>query len=180
MSTTATATSSTLRPYGVCTVVGGVGIIAAGVAAIVDVGIADGPWFGFAGVMALFVAVGVTGLRRAAADLRVAHVALTCVAVTMTLFALAHFWAIADEDAAIPFFSAFMMLSALGLIVAGIAILRSRRWTSPLRWLPLATGLCPLTIPVGLALGDVPHFLAIALWGACWAALGAALTSDRH
>jgi hypothetical protein len=98
----------------------------------------------------------------------------------MTLFALAHFFAVVDQDRAIPFFSACMRLSALGLIVAGIAILRARLWSAPARVLPLLTGLWPLTIPIGLALGDIPHFVAIALWGVCWTTLGALLVAEQH
>jgi hypothetical protein len=41
---------------------------------------------------------------------------------------------------------------------------------------PLLCGLWPIvTIPAGSALGDVPHFLAIAVWGICWVALGIVL-----
>jgi hypothetical protein len=151
---------------------GGLGIVAAGIVAAVDTEVADSAWFGFVAVMALMVAFGVLGLRQAVAGVPVARVALAVVPVTMTLFALAHFWAVADQDKAIPFFGVFMMLSALGLIVAGIAVLRSDLWSGPTRVLPLITGLWPLTVPVGLALGDVPHFLAIAVWGGCWFALG--------
>ncbi|MGW6277626.1 hypothetical protein [Kribbella sp. NPDC055071] len=171
MSTTTTA-PTTLRTYGRAMQVGGLGIVAAGIVAVVDTNVADGPWFGFAGVMALLVTFGVLGVRRAVAGVPVARVALTVVPVTMTLFALAHFWAVADQDQAIPFFGVFMMLSALGLAVAGIATLRSGLWTGPSRLILLITGLWPLTIPVGLALGDVPHFVAIALWGVCWIGLG--------
>ncbi|WP_432891768.1 hypothetical protein ACQPYH_15430 [Kribbella sp. CA-245084] len=167
---TTTAARPALRPLGWTTIVGGLGIVAAGTVAAIDANIADSAWFGFAGASALLATAGVLGLRSAAVPL--ARKTLTVVSVTMTLFALAHFYAVADQDRAIPFFSAFMMLSALGLIVAGIAILRARLWTGPARALPLLTGLWPLTIPIGLALGDVPHFVAIALWGVCWTLLG--------
>jgi hypothetical protein len=63
------------------------------------------------------------------------------------------------------------MLSALGLTVAGVALVRAKRSV-----LTLVTGLWPLTVPIGLALGGVAHFLAIALWGVCWTALGWSLT----
>jgi hypothetical protein len=171
MSITTTA-PTTVRSYGWAMTSGGLGIIAAGVVAAADVNVADSAWFGFAGVMVLLVAAGVLGLRQAVAGIPVARKALTVVPITMTLFALAHFWAMADQDKAIPFFGAFMMLSALGLVVAGVAILRSARWSAPARVVPLIVGLWPLTVPIGLALGDVPHFLAIALWGVCWAGLG--------
>ena len=173
MSTTITSTArSTLRPLGRTTIVGGLGIVAAGAVAAVDANVADSAWFGFAGASALLATAGVLGLRHATYAVPLARKTLTAVSVTMTLFALAHFYAVADQDRAIPFFSAFMMLSALGLIVAGIAIVRAQLWSGPARVLPLVTGVWPLTIPIGLALGDVPHFVAIALWGVCWTALG--------
>lgn len=177
---TTTTTRPALRPLGWTTIVGGLGIVAAGTVAAIDANVADSAWFGFAGASALLATAGVLGLRRAV-TLPLARKTLTVVSVTMTLFALAHFYAVADQDRAIPFFSAFMMLSALGLIIAGIAILRTEHWSGPARVLPLVTGLWPLTIPIGLALGDVPHFVAIALWGLCWTALGRLLLhlSDR-
>ncbi len=104
----------------------------------------------------------------------------------MTLFALAHFYALVDEDVAILLFSVFMVLTSIGMIVAGVAILRS---TAAHGWghaVPLVCGVWPiLTIPAGAALGDVPHFLAIAVWGVCWTALGVSLRagstrSDRE
>jgi len=177
--TTTTAHGPALARYGWSTVAGGLGIVAAGVVAAVDADVADSAWFGFAGAMALLAATGVLGLRRVVSAVPIARRALTCVTVTMTLFALAHFYAVADVDKAIPFFSVFMLLSALGLIVAGTAILRTRRWDGGLRWLPLVTGLVPLTVPIGLALGDVPHFLAIALWGLCWTGLGRLLLKQN-
>jgi hypothetical protein len=180
MSTITTTARPALRPLGWTTIVGGLGIVAAGAVAAVDANVADRAWFGFAGASALLATAGVLGLRRAVAAVPLARKALSAVAVTMTLFALAHFYAVANQDRAIPFFSACMMLSALGLIVAGIAILRARLWSGAARVLPLVTGLWPLTIPIGLALGDVPHFVAIALWGACWTALGALLVTKQH
>ncbi|MFD3399403.1 hypothetical protein ACFWUU_01925 [Kribbella sp. NPDC058693] len=174
--TTITTTHTALRPLAWTTIVGGLGIVAAGTVAAIDANIADSTWFAFAGASALLSTAGVLGLRRATTAVPLAHKALSAVAVTMTLFALAHFYAVADQDKAIPFFSAFMMLSALGLTIAGIAILRARLWSGAARALPLITGLWPLTIPIGLALGDVPHFIAITLWGVCWTAVGSLLT----
>ncbi|GAA1134297.1 hypothetical protein GCM10009630_35710 [Kribbella jejuensis] len=172
MNTTATAVRSTPRPLGWTTVVGGLGVTAAGIVAAVDASVADSVWFGFAGASVLLSTAGVVGLHRAASDVPVARTALGAAAVTMTLFGLAHFYAVVDQDRAIPFFSAFMLLSALGLVVAGVALVRARRWRPTVRALPLVTGLWPLTIPIGLAIGDVPHFLAIAIWGLCWTAIG--------
>ncbi|HWD81509.1 MAG TPA: hypothetical protein VG497_21585 [Kribbella sp.] len=180
MSTTTTTAGPALRPLGWTTVVGGLGIVAAGVVAAADATLADSIWFGFAGASVLLATAGVPGLRHAVSAVPLAHKALSVASFTMTLFALAHFYAMVDEDRAIPFFSAFMLLSSAGLIVAGAAIVRARLWSGAARAVPLVTGLWPLTIPIGLALGDVPHFVAIALWGACWTALGRQLLNLRR
>ncbi|MEV5963424.1 hypothetical protein AB0L70_16755 [Kribbella sp. NPDC051952] len=133
---------------------------------------AGGIWFALAAVAILLFVGGITGLRKAVADVTTARRALAVVAVTMTLFGLSHLYAIVDPDRATPLFSALMVLSAVGLIVAGVAILRARIWSGPGRFLPLLCGVWPLaTIPVGAAVGDVPHFLAIALWGVSWIGL---------
>jgi hypothetical protein len=43
----------------------------------------------------------------------------------------------------------------------------------------VSAGVWPLaTIPAGAALGDLPHFGAIAVWGLCWVAFGV-LTRSR-
>ena len=60
--------------------------------------------------------------------------------------------------------------------MAGIAAVRGRAGTSLQRAATLLTGIWPVaTIPVGAALGDLPHFLAIAVWGVCWVVAGVAL-----
>ncbi|WP_343981076.1 hypothetical protein [Kribbella koreensis] len=103
--------------------------------------------------------------------------------VTAVLFGLAHFYAIADDQRALPFFSVFMVLTAVALIVAGVAVLRTRIWPDGRRFALLAAGVWPLaTVPAGAALGDVPHFTAIAVWGLLWTTLGAILlnTGVRH
>jgi hypothetical protein len=140
-------------------------------------------WFAITAVALLLVAGGIAGLRQAVSDVTTARKALTATTVTMVLFALAHGYAVVDEDRALPIFSALMVLAAIGLIVAGVAILRARVWSGPRRLLPLVCGVWPLaTIPAGAAIGDLPHFLAIAGWGLCWLALGRVLlgTGVRH
>ena len=69
--------------------------------------------------------MGILGLRARSVDVAVTRWALAAAAVAMTLFALAHFYALVDEDVAILLFSVFMVLTSIGMIVAGVAILRS-------------------------------------------------------
>jgi hypothetical protein len=60
--------------------------------------------------------------------------------------------------------------------VAGVAVLRAGSWPGWRRGALLACGLPPITvIPLGAALGDIPHFSAIAVWGICWVLLGVAI-----
>lgn len=98
----------------------------------------------------------------------------------LTLFGLAHFYALADVETAITLFSVFMVAGSLAVIVAGVALARAGIWSGAQRFVPLLCGVRPVvTIPVGAALGDLPHFLAIAVWGACWMALGVALRAGQ-
>jgi hypothetical protein len=182
---TATTTVGTPLPTigGWSAAIGGLALTVLGIVAAVKPGVAAAPWFAIAGVAAFLLAIGLAGMRAAVKDVRTAYRALTFSTITMTLFALAHFYAVVDEDKAIPFFSAFLLLSAIGLTVAGAAVLRARIWPDRRRFALLATGIWPaLTIPAGAALGDVPHFTAIAVWGLLWTTLGAILlnTGVRH
>jgi hypothetical protein len=180
---TVTVLESPVRASGWSAGVGGLVLALLGVFAAFrpdDIGSA---WFGLAAPALLLTAVGIAGLRQAVADVPVARNALTAATALMVLFALGHVYAVIDVDRALPVFSALMVLTAVALIVGGVAILRAKVWSGPRRLLPLACGLWPLlTIPTGAALGDVPHFLAIAVWGACWLALGRVLlgTGVRH
>ena len=122
-------------------------------------------WFLTAAVAAALLCVAILGLRSRVDG--VARHALTVAAVGMALFAIAHVYA----DTAIMLFSVFLVVLALGMVVAGIAL--ARVWRGPARFVPLLCGVWPLaTIPAGAALGDLPHFGAIALWGLCWVAFG--------
>jgi hypothetical protein len=135
----------------------------------------DGPaWFLVAAGAAVLLAVGTAGLRTAARSVPRTGPPLLVAVVGLVLFALAHVYTLVDLDTALLLFSVFMVVGSLGLVVAGVLI--ARAWRGPARFVPLLCGLWPIaTIPLGAALGDVPHFGAIALWGVCWIALGAAL-----
>ncbi|MEO6606730.1 MAG: hypothetical protein ABIN55_14090 [Aeromicrobium sp.] len=74
------------------------------------------------------------------------------------------------------------MLSAVGMTVYGVSILRASRWTAPGRYAPLACGLYPFAVmfPIVAASGGDPSETAIAFWGATFAVLGATLSWERH
>ena len=138
---------------------GGLGIAVLGAIAALAPAATDGVWwFLTAAVAALLLTVAILALRA-----RVTGVARP---------ALAHVYTLVDADTAILLFSVFLVVLALGMIVAGIAL--ARVWRGPARFVPLLCGVWPLaTIPAGAAIGDLPHFGAIAVWGLCWVAFGA-------
>ena len=77
---------------------------------------------------------------------------------------------------AIALFAVGSLLTALGFVVAGVAVLRARRWTSWRRFTPLAVGLAmlglvPLQFTALLALG-------VTLYAATILAFGAALLAE--
>lgn len=69
------------------------------------------------------------------------------------------------------------MLSAVGMTLYGIGVLRARHWGGPWRLAPLACGLYPFAVmfPIVAASGGDPSESAIAFWGAIFAVLGATL-----
>ena len=67
----------------------------------------------------------------------------------------------------------------LGLILAGVAVLRAGRWSGWHRFTPLACGLfIPLVMMPSFALPGTAANYAIGLWGVCWLLLGLALRSQ--
>jgi hypothetical protein len=163
----------------VATAVGGALIVVLGALALIAPASTEGStWFLVGAGAAALVAFGVTGLRAAVRSVPRTGPPLLVATAGLALFALAHVYTLVDLDAAVLLFSVFMIIGSLGLVVAGVLIARARR--GPARFVPLLCGVWPiLTIPVGAALGDVPHFGAIAIWGLCWIALGAVLRTAR-
>jgi hypothetical protein len=164
------------RPAGAAALISGVVLTGLGVAAAVEPTIVGGAWFVVAGLAAELLVVAVLGLRASVDGIRGARGALTAAAAGLALFGLAHFYALVDEDTAILLFSVFMIVASVGMIVAGVVVARASVRRGGRRFVPLLCGVWPIaTIPAGAALGDLPHFLAIAGWGLCWTALGLTL-----
>lgn len=69
----------------------------------------------------------------------------------------------------------------VGMVAAGVGVLRTRRWRGWRRWMPLACGAYPfaVTFPVFATAGE-PNFLVLSGWGACWLVLALALGSAAH
>ena len=75
------------------------------------------------------------------------------------------------------------LLSAVGLIVAGIAVLIARRWSGWHRFTPMLVGLWSLVVltPALIASGGPPAPLAlwaITGWELCWVLLGIAVLTE--
>jgi hypothetical protein len=159
------------RGAGPSSVIGGLLIVGLGISAAVDPDNAGPVWLVIAAAAAALLVVGILGLRTAAAGSGTARGALTGSAVAMGLFALAHVYALTGADLAFVLFGVFMVAASIGMIIAGIALGRRGVW-------PLVCGIWPIvTIPAGAAIGDVPHFLAIAAWGVTWVVLGARMSA---
>lgn len=73
------------------------------------------------------------------------------------------------------------VLTAVGMVLAGVVILRAKRWTGWTRAMPLATGLYPFIamFPI-VALTGEPSSLAISLWGIFWIGLGLAICAEAR
>jgi hypothetical protein len=177
MTDTLTRTAIAVRPYGVATTVAGVVVSILGTVAALSPDLAGAAWLASVVPAALLFAAGLIGLRRLATDLGSSGLvtgALAVAAVATALFALAHAYALVDEDTAVMLFSVFMLLIAGSLIVAAVGMFRGPAGLP--RWATLAAGVWPVaTIPAGAAISDLAHFGAIAVWGLTWVVLGAAV-----
>ena len=130
----------------------------------------------------LLLIVGVAGLPQsgAAGRGRLAAAGLWLTLLGLAVLTLAEgIWALSGEDAAVPFYSVATLVMMLGLILAGVAVLRAGRWGGWHRYSVLAAGLfIPLILLPAFALpGYAPNY-AIGLWGVCWLLVGLALRAE--
>jgi hypothetical protein len=80
------------------------------------------------------------------------------------------------------------LVTALGMVLAGIAVLRAGRWSGWHRYAPILVGLwiVVVVVPVLLVVGDpggsgaTPDMFAIGAWHLLWAALGAAVLGETR
>jgi hypothetical protein len=130
----------------------------------------------------LLLIVGVAGLTQSGATERGR---LAAVGLGLTLLGLAELivaeavWAIAGEEAAVLLYSTATLAIMLGLILTGIAVLRTGQWEGWRRFTVLAAGVfIPLILMPAFALpGYAPNF-AIGIWGVCWLLIGLALRTE--
>jgi hypothetical protein len=76
------------------------------------------------------------------------------------------------------------LLSGIGMVLAGIAVLRAGRWSGWHRFVPLAVGIWMLavTTPILITTGGPPAFaavLAIAGWDVLWVLLGLSVLAEN-
>lgn len=82
-----------------------------------------------------------------------------------------------DAGASDVVFGLASVTSALGMILAGIMVLRAGRWAGPGRFLPLAIGVYLVAVLTPLLAATPFGLLGIAGWAALWLLLGLALFS---
>ena len=78
-----------------------------------------------------------------------------------------------DDDLLVPLGA---LVTGLGMLLVGVAVVRAQRWVGWHRMIPLLTGLYPFVamFPI-IAITGEPSALMIALWGLLWLPLGLAL-----
>jgi hypothetical protein len=71
------------------------------------------------------------------------------------------------------------LITAVGMTLVGIAVLRGRRWGGWQRFTPLVVGVYPFVVMFPfIFITDEPNVLAIAGWGLTWCLLGYAMWSS--
>jgi hypothetical protein len=146
-------------------------------------------WFfihhlGMVAVLVGFVGSGATGtgrLGRAGAWLAVLGTFLLAVQELITGFQFGDVaLKTANEGAMGAGYGVSTNLLGLGMVVAGIAVVRARVWTDWARWIPLAIGITHFVVltPAIFSGGFVAGRLAIGSWMLLFGALGSALV--RH
>jgi hypothetical protein len=185
MTLTTTWTPARLRSAGVATLFGGLGWLVAGtVASTADLG--DRTLFSANEVVWIvadsLLLLGLLGFARSgAAAGRLGLAGVGGAVLGRLVFVAAEIQALAQGNDETPLLPVAVMLSALGMTVAGIAVLRAGHWGGWRRLVPLATGLYPFVFMIPFAATNPePPMPAIAVWGVLWALLGLALRNESE
>jgi len=132
-------------------------------------------------VIQILLFIGVVGLAwsGAAGNGWFGKLALGIALLGRTLFVLAEAHLLLSFSDFSPLLPLGALVTALGMVLTGVAVLRAERWQGWQRFAPLLAGLYPfLTMfPLLAITGDVPYVL-LAGWGLFWALLGVALTQQ--
>lgn len=129
----------------------------------------------------LFLAT-LVGIARSGAtgNGRLPRLGLVTAGTGWVLYAVAQFVLQVDFDLAEQvIFPIATILIGVGMIVAGIGVFRSRRWSGWRRVVALICGVYPFVVlfPTFAATGE-PSFLVLAGWGACWFAMALTLWKE--
>lgn len=133
---------------------------------------------GLNAVQHLLLIGAVAGLARAGAAGRgrLGRAGFALALLGLAVLTLAELAAMVDTGTAEPLYASATLTIALGLILAGVAVLRAGRWIGWQRLIPLACGLyVPLVMLPLFALPGYASNFAIGGWGVCWLFLGLAL-----
>jgi hypothetical protein len=135
---------------------------------------------GHLGELAAVIALALSG---AAGTGLLGRIGLGVAALGQVLLAVAELVYPANPDLGDPLFMVAPLLSGVGMVLAGIAVLRSGRWTGWHRVVPLAVGIWVLVVmtPVVIASGGPPALvalLAIAAWDVLWLLVGVSVLAE--
>jgi hypothetical protein len=177
--TTNTPMLGKVRTAGALCAVGGAGWLATGLlsSAIsrphsVAYALMQVPWF----VVQLLLLVGVVGLAfSGAASGWLGGIALGIALLGRVVFVLAeiHSSILVDDSILQPLGA---VITAVGMTLVGIAVLRTRRWGGWQRFTPLLVGVYPFLVMFPfVVITDEANILAISGWGLPWFLLGCAI-----
>lgn len=172
--------SGRVRLAATASVVGGVGWLAVGLASTgVDLGdravlnTVEAAWL----VVHLLILAGLLVLysSKAAAGV-LGHLGIGGAVLGRLTFLAAEVQLLVQGNDETPLLPVAALLTAVGMVLAGIAVARSDRWDGWRRRAPLAVGVYPFLVMFPfVAVTPEPNFVAIAGWGILWALLGIAL-----
>jgi hypothetical protein len=180
MTTTSSPVARSTAPAGVAAAVGGFLFVALGLlpGLFPDFAHLD-TWMLAAALGLVLIVVGVAGLARSGLTGSgwPARIGTGAALLGLAVFALAHaLAAVVPGGDDTPLFPIGGVLSAVGMVVAGVAVLRAGRWSGAGRLTPLVCGLYPFVVLIpAFALFGEPNFPAIAGLGAVWGLFGIAL-----
>lgn len=130
-------------------------------------------------VVHLLILLGLVGLVRsdAVGDLGWGATGFTVAIVGRMIFLVGELAAILVGHDDLFVFPVAAVLTGVGMIVGGIAVVRARRWKGALRFAPLAMGAYPFVamFPVLAATGERPDTL-LSCWGLMMLAVGLGMT----
>jgi hypothetical protein len=177
------ATASATRTIGPRVVWTAWATVAGGLLLLAGGAITGTTWFtaGLSSLSHLLLLAGMTGLWASGAmgRGRIARAGTWITVICWAILAIAELVDVVDTDVAGVLFGISTLGLPLGLILAGIATLRTRRWKGWHRFTPLIAGLfVVVAIFSSFALPAHDFDYAIAAWGLCFVLLGAAMRAE--